>query len=94
MCPDIQRFIYFNRYDKREDLSITSPEIRTYSHLLMEANATRILQLQDTHRPLIFIEGYKNMAFNVARFPPVSITLEKKTVLMERRTDRLEEEKH
>ncbi|XP_037551604.1 dol-P-Man:Man(7)GlcNAc(2)-PP-Dol alpha-1,6-mannosyltransferase [Nematolebias whitei] len=90
------RFMELNknwRYDKREGLSITSPEIRMYSHLLMEANITRILQLQDTHRPLIFIEGYKNTAFNVAHFPPVSIKLENKTVLMER-THRLEEEKH
>lgn len=85
--------IYFNRYDKREDISVTSPEIRRYSHLLMEANDTRILQLQDTHRPLVFIEGYKNTAFNAARFPPVSVRLEKKTVLMERKPVRLEEKR-
>ncbi|XP_017280321.1 dol-P-Man:Man(7)GlcNAc(2)-PP-Dol alpha-1,6-mannosyltransferase [Kryptolebias marmoratus] len=93
----VSRFLEHNknwRYDKREDLSVTSPEIRMYSHLLMEANTAKIQQLQDTHQPLIFIEGYKNMAFNGARFPPVSVHLERKTVLMARKTERREDEEH
>ncbi|XP_074482296.1 dol-P-Man:Man(7)GlcNAc(2)-PP-Dol alpha-1,6-mannosyltransferase [Sebastes fasciatus] len=83
----VSRFLEQNsnwRYDKREDLSLTSPDIKIYSHLLMEANVTKIQLLQDTHRPLAFIEGYSNIAFNMFRFPPVSVQLERKTVLMER----------
>lgn len=57
-----------------------------YSHLLMEANVSKIKLLQDTHQPLAFIEGYKNIAFNMFHFPPVTVRLERKTVLMERKT--------
>ena len=77
---------YFYRYDKREDLSLTHPDIRMYSHLLMEANVTNIKLLQDTHRPLAFIDGYSNIAFNMFHFPPVSVRLERKAVLMQRKT--------
>ncbi|KAM6895214.1 dol-P-Man:Man(7)GlcNAc(2)-PP-Dol alpha-1,6-mannosyltransferase [Xenentodon cancila] len=84
----VSRFLEQNtnwRYDKREDLSPTSPEIKLYSHLLMEANVTKIRLLRDTHQPLAFIEGYGNIAFDTAHFPPVSIRLERKTVLMRRK---------
>lgn len=65
----------------------TNPEIKMYSHLLMEANVTKIRQLQDTHQPLAFIEGYSNIGFKVFQFPPVSVRLERKTVLMEKKTE-------
>uniref|UniRef100_A0A1A8P4K1 Mannosyltransferase n=2 Tax=Nothobranchius pienaari TaxID=704102 RepID=A0A1A8P4K1_9TELE len=86
----VSRFLEQNknwRYDKREGLNPTSPEIRMYTHLLMEANFTKIQQLLVTHQPLAFIEGYKNLAFDMTHFPPVSVRLERKTVLMERKTD-------
>lgn len=51
----------------------------------MEANVTKIVLLQDTHQPLAFIEGYNNVAFHMFRFPPVTVRLERKTVLMERK---------
>ncbi|XP_044041273.1 dol-P-Man:Man(7)GlcNAc(2)-PP-Dol alpha-1,6-mannosyltransferase isoform X1 [Siniperca chuatsi] len=85
----VSRFLEQNRkwrYDKREDLNLTNPEIKMYSHLLMEANVTKIKLLQDTHQPLAFVEGYSNIAFNLFQFPPVSVRLERKTVLMERGT--------
>ncbi|KAM7366999.1 hypothetical protein PAMP_014929 [Pampus punctatissimus] len=83
----VSRFLELNRnwrYDKREDLSPTHPEIKMYSHLLMKANVTKIRLLQDTHQPLAFIEGYSNIGLNILHFPPVSVRLERKTVLMER----------
>lgn len=55
----------------------------------MEANVTKIELLQDTHQPLAFIAGYSNVAFDVSHFPPVSVRLERKTVLMERKAERL-----
>ncbi|XP_069013035.1 dol-P-Man:Man(7)GlcNAc(2)-PP-Dol alpha-1,6-mannosyltransferase [Embiotoca jacksoni] len=85
----VSRFLEQNRnwrYDKREDVSPTNPEIKRYSHLLMEANATTIQLLRDTHQPLAFIEGYRNIAFNAFHFPPISVRLERKTVLMVRKT--------
>ncbi|XP_061571262.1 dol-P-Man:Man(7)GlcNAc(2)-PP-Dol alpha-1,6-mannosyltransferase [Cololabis saira] len=84
----VSRFLEQNknwRYDKREDLSPTSPDIKLYSHLLMEANATKIQLLRDTHQPLAFIEGYSNIGLDPAHFPPVSVRLERKTVLMRRK---------
>uniref|UniRef100_A0A3Q3H249 Mannosyltransferase n=1 Tax=Labrus bergylta TaxID=56723 RepID=A0A3Q3H249_9LABR len=84
----VSRFLELNtnwRYDKREDLSLTNPEVKLYSHLLMEANVTKIKLLQDTHHPLAFIEGYSSIAFNLFHLPPVTVRLERKTVLMERR---------
>ncbi|XP_034719945.1 dol-P-Man:Man(7)GlcNAc(2)-PP-Dol alpha-1,6-mannosyltransferase [Etheostoma cragini] len=84
----VSRFLEQNRtwrYDKREDLNCTNPDIKMYSHLLMEANVTKIQLLQDTHQPLAFIEGYSNIAFDAFHFPPVSVRLERKTVLMERK---------
>uniref|UniRef100_A0A669B4K7 Mannosyltransferase n=1 Tax=Oreochromis niloticus TaxID=8128 RepID=A0A669B4K7_ORENI len=89
----VSRFLQLNknwRYDKREDLSPTSPAMQMYSHLLMEANATKIELLQDTHQPLTFIEGYRNIAFSVFHFPPVRVHLERKTVLMERKATKTE----
>ncbi|XP_063761113.1 LOW QUALITY PROTEIN: dol-P-Man:Man(7)GlcNAc(2)-PP-Dol alpha-1,6-mannosyltransferase [Eleginops maclovinus] len=83
----VSRFLEQNRnwrYDKREDLSLTHPDIKMYTHLLMEANVTKIQQLQNTHQPLTFIEGYSNIAFNLFHFPLVSVRLERRTVLMER----------
>ncbi|XP_054862593.1 dol-P-Man:Man(7)GlcNAc(2)-PP-Dol alpha-1,6-mannosyltransferase [Amphiprion ocellaris] len=86
----VSRFLEQNRnwrYDKREDLSPTSPEIKMYSHLLMEANVTKIQLLHYTHQPLAFIEGFSNIAFDLLHFPPVRVRLERKTVLMERKTE-------
>ncbi|XP_061662974.1 dol-P-Man:Man(7)GlcNAc(2)-PP-Dol alpha-1,6-mannosyltransferase isoform X1 [Syngnathoides biaculeatus] len=74
------------RYDKREDLHPTSPDVKMFSHLLMEANATKMALLQDSHRPLVFIQGYDGVTYRSFRFPPFSVTLARKTVLMQRTT--------
>ncbi|XP_076007898.1 dol-P-Man:Man(7)GlcNAc(2)-PP-Dol alpha-1,6-mannosyltransferase [Genypterus blacodes] len=91
----VSRFLEQNknwRYDKQEHLSPTSPEMKMYSHLLMEANGTKIQLLRDTHQPLAFIEGYSNIAFNMFHFPPIRVQMERKTVLMKRTTDRRQPE--
>lgn len=74
-----------NRYDKREELRPESPEVKAYSHLLMEANATKVKLLRDSHQPLAFTEGYGSVAFDPLGFPPLSVRLERKAVLMERK---------
>ncbi|XP_061920552.1 dol-P-Man:Man(7)GlcNAc(2)-PP-Dol alpha-1,6-mannosyltransferase isoform X2 [Entelurus aequoreus] len=74
------------RYDKREDLNPASPEMKMFSHLLMEANATKIEMLQNTHRPLVFIEGYSRIVLDMFSFPPFGVRLGRKSVLMQRIT--------
>ncbi|PWA27018.1 hypothetical protein CCH79_00017993 [Gambusia affinis] len=84
----VSRFLEQNknwRYDKREDISTRSPELQMYSHLLMEANVTKIQQLHNTHTPLVYIEGFNNIAFSKAHFPPVRVHLARKAVLMQRK---------
>lgn len=78
--------LQFYRYDKREDISTRSPELQVYSHLLMEANDTKIQQLHNTHEPLVYIEGFNNIAFSKAHFPPVRVHLARKAVLMQSKT--------
>lgn len=85
LVPTCCFFTFPNRYDKREDLSVTSPEVRTYSHLLMEANVTKLELLKDSHHPLAFIEGYNTIVLNLSNFPPVTVRLRRKTVLLERK---------
>ncbi|XP_054911648.1 dol-P-Man:Man(7)GlcNAc(2)-PP-Dol alpha-1,6-mannosyltransferase isoform X1 [Poeciliopsis prolifica] len=85
----VSRFLEQNknwRYDKREDISAGSPELQRYSHLLMEVNITKIQQLHHTHKPLVYIEGFNNIAFSKAHFPPVRVHLARKAVLMQSKT--------
>ncbi|XP_019738535.1 dol-P-Man:Man(7)GlcNAc(2)-PP-Dol alpha-1,6-mannosyltransferase [Hippocampus comes] len=85
----VSRFLEQNphwRYDKREDLDPASPEMEMFSHLLMEANATKMELLRDTHRPLAFVQGYDGIARHLFRLPPFSVRLASKTVLMQRTT--------
>uniref|UniRef100_A0A3B5M604 Mannosyltransferase n=1 Tax=Xiphophorus couchianus TaxID=32473 RepID=A0A3B5M604_9TELE len=85
----VSRFLEQNknwRYDKREDISTRSPELQVYSHLLMEANDTKIQQLHNTHEPLVYIEGFNNIAFSKAHFPLVRVHLARKAVLMQSKT--------
>lgn len=83
----VSRFLELNknwRYDKREDMSPTNPDIKQYTHLLMEANVTKIHQLQGTHRPMFFIDGYSTTILNLFDFPPLNVQCQQKTVVMER----------
>ncbi|XDV25344.1 hypothetical protein PO909_029270 [Leuciscus waleckii] len=83
----VSRFLELNsnwRYDKNEDLTLEDPVMKTYTHLLMEANATKILLLKDSHSPLVFIPGYQSLAFEMSHFPPLKIKLNDKLVLLER----------
>ncbi|XP_053506672.1 dol-P-Man:Man(7)GlcNAc(2)-PP-Dol alpha-1,6-mannosyltransferase isoform X2 [Ictalurus furcatus] len=82
----ISRFLELNskwRYDKREDLMPTDPLRKTYSHVLMEANTTLISLLSGSHKPLIYIQGYERLLLNASQFPPLSVKLTNKLVLLE-----------
>lgn len=83
----VSRFLELNsrwRYDKREDLTLGDPILRTYSYLLLEANTTVISLLGDFYQPLTFIQGYEGLVFNVSHFPPVDVKLNNKLVVLER----------
>ncbi|CAL9682964.1 unnamed protein product [Knipowitschia caucasica] len=86
----VSRFLELHknwRYDKREDMSPTNQDIKLYTHLIMEANVTKIQQLQDTHQPLAFIDGYSKTMLDLFHVPPVNVLLQNKIVLMERTKD-------
>ncbi|XP_055019111.1 dol-P-Man:Man(7)GlcNAc(2)-PP-Dol alpha-1,6-mannosyltransferase [Boleophthalmus pectinirostris] len=86
----VSRFLELHknwRYDKREDMTPTNPEIKLYTHLLMEANVTKIQQLRGTHQPMAFIYGYSKTVLNLFHVPPVDVQLLQKTVLMEQIKD-------
>uniref|UniRef100_A0A8C8EV65 Mannosyltransferase n=1 Tax=Oncorhynchus tshawytscha TaxID=74940 RepID=A0A8C8EV65_ONCTS len=86
----VSHFLELNRnwrYDKREDIGPGHPDMKTYSYVLMEANATHIALLKDSHVPLAFIQGYSNMTLNAFQFPFFSINLGDKLVLLERVPD-------
>jgi len=58
--------------------------MKTYTHLLMEVNATKILLLKNSHNPLVFIPGYQSLAFEMSHFPPLKIKLNDRLVLLKR----------
>lgn len=64
-------------------MTLEDPIMKTYSHLLMEANETKILLLKDSYKPLVFIPGYESLAFEL-HFPPLHINLIKKLMVLER----------
>uniref|UniRef100_A0A3B1JC63 Mannosyltransferase n=1 Tax=Astyanax mexicanus TaxID=7994 RepID=A0A3B1JC63_ASTMX len=83
----VSRFLELNskwRYDKREDLAPGDPLMKAYSHILMEANPDQISLLSGSHRAVLFVQGYEGMTVNVSLFPPLSIKLNNKLVLLER----------
>ncbi|XP_030635680.1 dol-P-Man:Man(7)GlcNAc(2)-PP-Dol alpha-1,6-mannosyltransferase [Chanos chanos] len=83
----VSRFLELNsnwQYDKREDLALSDPRMKEYSHILMEANSTQIELLSDSHHPLTFIQGYQSLALHPLQFPPLSVKLNNKLVLLER----------
>lgn len=73
------------RYDKREDVGPGHPAMKTYSHIIMEVNATRIRMLQDTHPPLVFVSGYDRVVFAPAQLPPFRVLLQDKVVILQRK---------
>lgn len=56
--------------------------MKTYSHILMEANMTLISLLSGSYKPLIYIQGYERLLVNASQFPPLSVKLTNKLVLL------------
>ncbi|XP_061085493.1 dol-P-Man:Man(7)GlcNAc(2)-PP-Dol alpha-1,6-mannosyltransferase isoform X2 [Conger conger] len=82
----VSRFLELNRnwrYDKREDLVPGDPRMGNYSHILMESDLTHVALLLDSHRPLTFIRGFSELELHPLRFPPLSVRLSDKLVLLQ-----------
>ncbi|KAJ8373965.1 hypothetical protein SKAU_G00045450 [Synaphobranchus kaupii] len=82
----VSHFLELNgnwRYDKREGLGPGDLRLRNYSHILMESDLTHVALLKDSHRPLTFIQGFSKLEFFPLHFPPLSVRLSNKLVLLE-----------
>ncbi|XP_042561701.1 LOW QUALITY PROTEIN: dol-P-Man:Man(7)GlcNAc(2)-PP-Dol alpha-1,6-mannosyltransferase [Clupea harengus] len=82
----VSRFLEMNgswKYSKKEGMVPGDSQMKTFTHILMEANSTQIALLRDSHQPVTFIQGYNNLMFNFFSFPPFSIKLDNKLVLLE-----------
>ncbi|XP_063072981.1 dol-P-Man:Man(7)GlcNAc(2)-PP-Dol alpha-1,6-mannosyltransferase [Engraulis encrasicolus] len=82
----VSRFLELNRkwrYSKEEEVVPGDAQMKSFSFILMESNYTKISLLRDSHKPVTFIQGFHNMKFHVFDFPPFSINLDKKLVILE-----------
>ncbi|KAJ8392035.1 hypothetical protein AAFF_G00083450 [Aldrovandia affinis] len=82
----VSRFLELNgnwRYDKTEDLLPEHLTMRSYSHILMESNLTKVALLKGSYRPLAFIQGFSKLEIMPLHFPPLSVRLMDKLVLLE-----------
>ncbi|KAA0198818.1 hypothetical protein HAZT_HAZT003661 [Hyalella azteca] len=65
-------------YNKTEDLRPGSRELRSFSHLLVEAKnkyAYNLKHYADTHRILEAVEAFSHLSFNYQQFPPVKVRI-------------------
>ncbi|KAL2102264.1 hypothetical protein ACEWY4_001432 [Coilia grayii] len=82
----VSRFLELNRnwkYSKEEDVVPGDARMKSFSLILMEANSTQIALFRDSHQPVTFIQGYHNIKFHFFNFPPFSIKLDNKLVILE-----------
>ncbi|XP_062374663.1 dol-P-Man:Man(7)GlcNAc(2)-PP-Dol alpha-1,6-mannosyltransferase [Sardina pilchardus] len=88
----VSRFLELNenwKYSKREDIVPGDSQMKTFSHILMEANSTQIALLKESHQPMTFIQGYNNVKFDFLSFPPFSVKMDNKLVLLQHFKDKL-----
>lgn len=85
----VSRFLEVNsgwRYEKREDVRPGAPRMLDYTHLLMEAAPEHLALYARSHRVLARIAGSSGgLSLNLTRLPPLSVRLQPKLVLLERR---------
>uniref|UniRef100_W5NGK5 Mannosyltransferase n=1 Tax=Lepisosteus oculatus TaxID=7918 RepID=W5NGK5_LEPOC len=83
----VSRFLELHdnwKYDKREDIIPGDSEMEEFSHILMEADPTKLIPLKETHKIIAFIPCFKELVLNVFEVPPIHIKLENKLVLLEK----------
>ncbi|XP_072257721.1 dol-P-Man:Man(7)GlcNAc(2)-PP-Dol alpha-1,6-mannosyltransferase [Pyxicephalus adspersus] len=83
----VSRFLQFHshwRYDKREDVSPTDEAMKLYSHIIMEFDAAHLSQYKKTYKVLSHISGFDGFGFNFDKFPPFSLKLVTKLIVLQR----------
>lgn len=78
------RWPFFPRYDKNEDVQLGAAGMLDYTHILMEAVPGHLALYRDTHRVLASIEGTTGVSLNLMKLPPFDVNLQTKLVLLER----------
>jgi alpha-1,6-mannosyltransferase len=66
----------FFRYDKTEYLRPGGPELRTFTHLIVEGknrHSFKIRTYSETHEILDFVEGFSHIRSTYNHFPPIRI---------------------
>ena len=67
------------RYNKTENLRAGGRELRSFSHLLVEAKtkyAYNLKHYSDSHNILEAVEAFSHLSFNYQHFPPVKVNIE------------------
>lgn len=91
----ISRFTQTNPnwiYSKEENLTIDSPEMLKFTHLLMEAKSkysSNIKSYLKTHEILDSVEGFSHIAFNYNALPPIQINTKPAIFLMRRKSSEI-----
>lgn len=66
----------FIRYDKTENLKPGSPELRMFTHLIVDAKSKHSYNLRpytETHEILANVEGFSHIRSSYNHFPPIRI---------------------
>lgn len=89
----VSRFTQTNSswiYSKREDLTINSPEMLQYTHLLIEAKSKyspNIKPYLKTHEILDSIDGFSHITLNYNMLPPIRIKTKPTIFIMKRKAN-------
>ena len=65
-----------SRYDKTENLKPGSPELRMFTHLIIDAKSKHAYNLRpyvDTHEILAHVDGFSHIRSSYNHFPPIQI---------------------
>ncbi|KAI4502059.1 hypothetical protein M0802_002741 [Mischocyttarus mexicanus] len=89
----VSRFTQTNSswiYSKREDITVTDPEMLQYSHLLIEAKSKyspNIKPYLKTHEILDSIDGFSHITLNYNILPPIRIKTKPTIFIMKRKAN-------
>ena len=83
--PHISIFIYTTSYSKVEGLDPGSPEMSSFTFLLI--SAPDHAYYEETHDVLLSVEGFSGLSIDRNQFPPVKITLREQILVLVRRAD-------
>uniref|UniRef100_A0A2P2HXZ8 Mannosyltransferase n=1 Tax=Hirondellea gigas TaxID=1518452 RepID=A0A2P2HXZ8_9CRUS len=89
----VTRFLQFNdnwNYNKTEDLRAGGRDIRSFTHLLVEAKtkyAYNLKHYSESHNIMEAIEAFSHLTFNYQHFPPIKIRTKPALYILENLID-------